>query len=177
MVKASSQPRSEHQLPLREVENHNALPLYKALEFQGTSQRIEKACSEPEDLKQDTLDTVVDGNTLREIIPTLTLIQQKPQTRGLKGYGSSSSSPPTTQRSTPMEHGQQEVQPRITVGRTWSKFAEDMSQRDTLQGSYYNHQRLESQQAVQTPGGEGNQHNGKSSQYPSYSRIAEQDRA
>ncbi|MBW0512375.1 hypothetical protein O181_052090 [Austropuccinia psidii MF-1] len=57
-------------------------------------------------------------------------IQQKPQTRGLKGYGSSSSSPPTSQRFTPMEHGQQEVQPRITVGRAWSKFPGDMSQKN-----------------------------------------------
>ncbi|MBW0591195.1 hypothetical protein O181_130910 [Austropuccinia psidii MF-1] len=34
-------------------------------------------------------------------------IQQKPQTRGLEGYGSSSSAPPAPQRSFPMEHGQQ----------------------------------------------------------------------
>ncbi|MBW0518917.1 hypothetical protein O181_058632 [Austropuccinia psidii MF-1] len=32
-------------------------------------------------------------------------IQQKPQTRGLEGYLSSSSAPPTPQRSFPMEHG------------------------------------------------------------------------
>ncbi|MBW0526001.1 hypothetical protein O181_065716 [Austropuccinia psidii MF-1] len=44
-------------------------------------------------------------------------IQQKPQTRGLKGYGSSSSAPPTPQRSFPMEHGQQEVEPSIPLGR------------------------------------------------------------
>ncbi|MBW0463974.1 hypothetical protein O181_003689 [Austropuccinia psidii MF-1] len=31
----------------------------------------EKVCPEPEDLGEDTLDTVVDGKTLREIIPTL----------------------------------------------------------------------------------------------------------
>ncbi|MBW0472046.1 hypothetical protein O181_011761 [Austropuccinia psidii MF-1] len=36
-------------------------------------------------------------------------IQQKPQTRGLERYGSSSSAPPTHQRSFPMEHQQQEV--------------------------------------------------------------------
>ncbi|MBW0481800.1 hypothetical protein O181_021515 [Austropuccinia psidii MF-1] len=42
-----------------------------ALEFRGTSQRAEKACPEPEDLEEDTLDTVVDGKTMREIIPTL----------------------------------------------------------------------------------------------------------
>ncbi|MBW0475757.1 hypothetical protein O181_015472 [Austropuccinia psidii MF-1] len=37
-------------------------------------------------------------------------IQQKPKTRGLEGYGSSSSAPPTPQRSFPMEHGQQFLQ-------------------------------------------------------------------
>ncbi|MBW0529983.1 hypothetical protein O181_069698 [Austropuccinia psidii MF-1] len=42
----------------------------------GTSKRTEKACPEPEDLEEDTLDTVVDGKTLREIIPTLPLTFQ-----------------------------------------------------------------------------------------------------
>ncbi|MBW0462524.1 hypothetical protein O181_002239 [Austropuccinia psidii MF-1] len=36
-------------------------------------------------------------------------IQQKPQTRGLEGYGSSSSAPPAPQRFCSMEHGKQEV--------------------------------------------------------------------
>ncbi|MBW0479798.1 hypothetical protein O181_019513 [Austropuccinia psidii MF-1] len=40
-------------------------------------------------------------------------IQQKPQARGLEGYGSSSSAPPTPQRPFSMEHGQQEVKPSI----------------------------------------------------------------
>ncbi|MBW0479286.1 hypothetical protein O181_019001 [Austropuccinia psidii MF-1] len=44
--------------------------------------------------------------------------QQKPQTRGQKGYGSSSSAPTTPQQLILMEHGQQEVQPSITLGRT-----------------------------------------------------------
>ncbi|MBW0469841.1 hypothetical protein O181_009556 [Austropuccinia psidii MF-1] len=59
-------------------------------------------------------------------------IQQKPQTRGLEGYGSISSASPTPQRSFPMDNGQQEVQPRIPLGRTWSKLPKNMSQRDTL---------------------------------------------
>ncbi|MBW0481366.1 hypothetical protein O181_021081 [Austropuccinia psidii MF-1] len=41
-----------------------------ALYTSGTSQRTDKACSEPEDQEQDTLDTVVDGKKVREIIPT-----------------------------------------------------------------------------------------------------------
>ncbi|MBW0488054.1 hypothetical protein O181_027769 [Austropuccinia psidii MF-1] len=56
-----------------------------------------------------------------------------------------------------MEHGQQEVQPSIPLGRTWSKLPEDMSQRDILQRTYGNNQRMEFHQAVQTPVGEGNQ--------------------
>ncbi|MBW0508335.1 hypothetical protein O181_048050 [Austropuccinia psidii MF-1] len=71
-------------------------------------------------------------------------IQQSPQTRGLEGYGSSSSAPPIPQRSFPMEHEQQEVQPSIPLGRTWRKLPEDMSERDTLERPYGNHQRLES---------------------------------
>ncbi|MBW0578318.1 hypothetical protein O181_118033 [Austropuccinia psidii MF-1] len=51
-----------------------------------------------------------------------------------------------------MEHGQQEVQPSNSLVRSWSKLPEDLSQRDRLQGPYGNHQRLESYQAVQTPG-------------------------
>ncbi|MBW0531048.1 hypothetical protein O181_070763 [Austropuccinia psidii MF-1] len=69
-------------------------------------------------------------------------IQQKPQMRGLEGYGSSSSASPTPQRPLSMDHGEQDVQPSITVGRTWRKFPEDMLQRDRLQdpmveSSYY----------------------------------------
>ncbi|MBW0577984.1 hypothetical protein O181_117699, partial [Austropuccinia psidii MF-1] len=79
-------------------------------------------------------------------------IPHKPKPRGLEGYGSSSSASPTPQRYIPIDHGQQEVQPSITLGRTWSKFPEDMSQRDILQRPYSNHQRMESHQEVQTPG-------------------------
>ncbi|MBW0526420.1 hypothetical protein O181_066135 [Austropuccinia psidii MF-1] len=43
----------------------------ETLASKGTNQRKEKACLEPEDLEEDTLDTVVDGKTLSEIIPTL----------------------------------------------------------------------------------------------------------
>ncbi|MBW0495787.1 hypothetical protein O181_035502 [Austropuccinia psidii MF-1] len=52
-----------------------------------------------------------------------------------------------------------------------------MSQRDRLQRTYGNHQRLESHQEVQTPGGEGKQDNGESSHYPSYRRTADPGRA
>ncbi|MBW0479686.1 hypothetical protein O181_019401 [Austropuccinia psidii MF-1] len=75
-----------------------------------------------------------------------------------------------------MEHGQQEVQPSIPLGRTLRNFPEDMSQRDRLQRPYGNHQRLESHQTIQTPGGEGKQDNRESSHYPSYRRTADPDR-
>ncbi|MBW0488774.1 hypothetical protein O181_028489 [Austropuccinia psidii MF-1] len=104
-------------------------------------------------------------------------IQQKPQKRGLEGYGSSSSAPPTPERLSSMENGQQEVQPSIPLSRTWGKLPEDMSQRARLQRTYGNHQRLESHQAVQNPGGEGKQDKGESIHYPSYRRTADQDRA
>ncbi|MBW0469010.1 hypothetical protein O181_008725 [Austropuccinia psidii MF-1] len=65
-------------------------------------------------------------------------MQQKPKTRGLEGYESNSSAPPTPQRPFSMEHGQQEVQPRIKLGRTWRKLPEDMSQIDRLQRPYGN---------------------------------------
>ncbi|MBW0491854.1 hypothetical protein O181_031569 [Austropuccinia psidii MF-1] len=76
-----------------------------------------------------------------------------------------------------MDHGQQEIQAGIPLGRTWSKFPGDMSQRDRLQRPFCNHQRFEPHQAVQTPGGEGKQDKGKSSHCPSYRRTADPDRA
>ncbi|MBW0527750.1 hypothetical protein O181_067465 [Austropuccinia psidii MF-1] len=76
-----------------------------------------------------------------------------------------------------MEHGQKELQISITLGRAWRKLPEDMSQRDTLQRSYGNSQRMEFQKAFQTSGGEGNQYKGNSSHYPSYRRTIEPDRA
>ncbi|MBW0465944.1 hypothetical protein O181_005659 [Austropuccinia psidii MF-1] len=103
-------------------------------------------------------------------------IQQEPQTRRLERYGLSSLAPPTPQRFISMAHGKQEVQPGIPPGRTWSKFPEDLSQRDRLQRPYGNNQRLESHQAVQTPGGEGKKDNGESCHYSSYRRTADPDR-
>ncbi|MBW0554874.1 hypothetical protein O181_094589 [Austropuccinia psidii MF-1] len=104
-------------------------------------------------------------------------IQQEPQTRGVERHGSCSSAPPTLQRFISMEHGQQKVQPGISLGRTWSKVPEDLSQIDRLQRPYGNNQRLESHQPIQTPGGEGKQDKGESSHYPSYRRTADPDRA
>ncbi|MBW0527355.1 hypothetical protein O181_067070 [Austropuccinia psidii MF-1] len=125
----------------------------------GTSQRTEKACSEPKDQEEDTFDTVVDGKTLSEIIPTLPFTFQfnrnlKPN--DWKDMDKVLQLHQLLKDSFAMEHGQEEVQPSIPLGRTWSKLPKDMSQRDTLQKSYGNHQRMDSNQAVQTPGGEAN---------------------
>ncbi|MBW0477285.1 hypothetical protein O181_017000 [Austropuccinia psidii MF-1] len=76
-----------------------------------------------------------------------------------------------------MANVQQGVQPGIPLGRTWSKLPEDLSQRDRLQRPYGNHKRLESHQAVQTPGGEGKHDKGESSHYLRYRRNADPDRA
>ncbi|MBW0529610.1 hypothetical protein O181_069325 [Austropuccinia psidii MF-1] len=108
----------------------------ETLTSKGTNQRTEKAFPEPEDLEEDTLDTVVDGKTMRENHTHSAIhlpIQQGPQTRGLERYGSSSSARPTPQMFISMENGKQEVQPGISLGRTWSKLPENLSQRDRLQ--------------------------------------------
>ncbi|MBW0495295.1 hypothetical protein O181_035010 [Austropuccinia psidii MF-1] len=75
-----------------------------------------------------------------------------------------------------MEYGQQEVQPGISLGRTWSKLPEDLTERDRLQRHYGNHQRLEPHQEVQNPGVEGKPDNGESSHYQSYRRTDNPDR-
>ncbi|MBW0542349.1 hypothetical protein O181_082064 [Austropuccinia psidii MF-1] len=66
--------------------------------------------------------------------------------------------------------------PSIPLGRIWSKFPEDMSQRDIFKRPYGNSQRLEYYQAVQTPGGEDKQDWGESSHYPRYTRTTDPDR-
>ncbi|MBW0480439.1 hypothetical protein O181_020154 [Austropuccinia psidii MF-1] len=80
----------------------------------------------------------IEGNHTHSAIHFL--IQQKPQTRGLEGYGSSVPAPPTPERHFSMEHGEQEVQPGIPLGRTWRKLPEDLSQRDRRQRPYDNYQ-------------------------------------
>ncbi|MBW0523862.1 hypothetical protein O181_063577 [Austropuccinia psidii MF-1] len=121
------------------------------------------------------------GNLIKDyskgILKGYTVFQSvKPQTTGLEGYGSSSSASPTPQRPFSMDNGQHEFQPGIPMGGTWSKFPEGLSQRDRLQRPYGNQQRLESHQAVQTPGGEGKQNKGESCHYPSYRRTTDPDR-
>ncbi|MBW0496134.1 hypothetical protein O181_035849 [Austropuccinia psidii MF-1] len=86
----------------------------------------------------------IEGNHIHSAINIP--IQQKPQTRGLVGYGPSSSALPTPQRHFSMEHGKQDVQPSIPLGRMRGKFPEDMSQIDRLQRPYGNHQRRTSKQ-------------------------------
>ncbi|MBW0497335.1 hypothetical protein O181_037050 [Austropuccinia psidii MF-1] len=85
-----------------------------------------------------------------------TPIQQESQTRGLEGYGSSSTAPPTPQRFISMKHGQQEVQPSISLGRTWSKLPEIC------------HKEIDFKDLMDKR---------ESSHYPSYRRTVHPDRA
>ncbi|MBW0492193.1 hypothetical protein O181_031908 [Austropuccinia psidii MF-1] len=50
---------------------NTAVTSKETLASRVTNQRTEKACREPEDLEEDTWETVVDGKILRKIIPTL----------------------------------------------------------------------------------------------------------
>ncbi|MBW0461926.1 hypothetical protein O181_001641 [Austropuccinia psidii MF-1] len=133
-MKALSQQRSGHQLPPRGVENHKTLLQYKDREGLSRTSRPGRGHLGHSGGWQNT-----EGNHTHTAIHIST--QQKPQTRGLERYGSSSSAPPTPQGFISMEHGQQEVQPGSSLGRTWRKFPEDLSQRDRLQIPYGNHQR------------------------------------
>ncbi|MBW0500471.1 hypothetical protein O181_040186 [Austropuccinia psidii MF-1] len=62
---------SKGKLPKEADNKFGQSTVKETLKSQRTSQRTGKACPEPKDLEEDTLDTVVDGKTLREIIPTL----------------------------------------------------------------------------------------------------------
>ncbi|MBW0462331.1 hypothetical protein O181_002046 [Austropuccinia psidii MF-1] len=84
-----------------------------------------------------------------------TLTQQTPQDRGLDRFGSSSSSLLTPEKPVSMEHRKKEIQPGLTLGRTWGCLGEDMSQRYIFQGPYGNDQRLEFQKALKNLRREG----------------------
>ncbi|MBW0489649.1 hypothetical protein O181_029364 [Austropuccinia psidii MF-1] len=64
---------SKGKLPKEVVKNFLQGTVKGTLESQETSPSTDKTCSEPEDQELDTLDTVVDGKTLRKKIPTLPL--------------------------------------------------------------------------------------------------------
>ncbi|MBW0525781.1 hypothetical protein O181_065496 [Austropuccinia psidii MF-1] len=62
---------SEGKFPKAEENKFVHGTVKETLDSRGPSKRTEKAGREPEDLEEETLDTVMDGKTLREIIPTL----------------------------------------------------------------------------------------------------------
>ncbi|MBW0502334.1 hypothetical protein O181_042049 [Austropuccinia psidii MF-1] len=105
----------------------------------GTSQRTKKACPEPEDLEEDTFDTVVDGKKLREILPTLPFTFQF--NRNLKQDDWEDMDQVLQLHQLLKDLFQQEVQPGIPLGRNWRKFPEYLSQRDRIQRPYGNQQR------------------------------------
>ncbi|MBW0571326.1 hypothetical protein O181_111041 [Austropuccinia psidii MF-1] len=67
--------------------------------------------------------------------------QQKPSSRGLHRTREIYSDPSTFQRTFPMEDGRQGIKPRTPLERT-RKYWEDLPQRDILQRTNENHQRL-----------------------------------
>ncbi|MBW0496156.1 hypothetical protein O181_035871 [Austropuccinia psidii MF-1] len=102
-------------------------------------------------------------------------IQQKPQTRGLEGYGSSSELHQLLKGLFQWSMDKK----MFNLASHWEELGASFqkSQRDTLQRPYGKHQRLEPYQAVQTPGGEGNKDKGESSHYQIYRRTAVPERA
>ncbi|MBW0565633.1 hypothetical protein O181_105348 [Austropuccinia psidii MF-1] len=123
----------------------------------GTSQRTEKVFPEPEDHKEDTLDTVVDGKTMREIILTLPFTLQfngdlKPE-------------------------DWKDMDQVLQLHQLLKDLFQWSMDNKRLQRPDENYQRLESYQAVQTPGGKGTEDKGESSHYPSYRRTVNPDRA
>ncbi|MBW0590716.1 hypothetical protein O181_130431, partial [Austropuccinia psidii MF-1] len=133
----------------------------------GTNKRTEKACSEPEDMEEDTLDTVVDGKTLREIIPTVPFTFQL--SRNLKPEDWKDMYQVLQLHQLLKDLFQCSMDNKsLNLESHWAQLGESFQN---------NHQRLESYQAVQTPGGEGKQDKGESSHYPSYRRTADPDRA
>ncbi|MBW0481972.1 hypothetical protein O181_021687 [Austropuccinia psidii MF-1] len=66
---------------------------------------------------------------------------------------------------------EKDVEPGFTLGRTWGKLPEGMSQRDICQRPYGNNQRLEFQLEIQTLRREGCQYQGESSQNSGYRRA------
>ncbi|MBW0547130.1 hypothetical protein O181_086845 [Austropuccinia psidii MF-1] len=67
---------SKGKLPKAEDNKFVKGTVKETLVSKGTSQTKEKACPEPEDLEEDTSNTVVDGKTFSEIIHTLPLTFQ-----------------------------------------------------------------------------------------------------
>ncbi|MBW0491564.1 hypothetical protein O181_031279 [Austropuccinia psidii MF-1] len=128
----------------------------ETLAFKGTNQRTKKAIPEPEGLEDNTLDTVVDGQTLREIIPTLPFTFQF--NRNLK------------------PEDMKDMDQSLQLHQLLKDLFQWSMDNTRLQRTYENHQRLESHQAVQTSGGEGKQDKGESIHYPSYRRTTDPDR-
>ncbi|MBW0498175.1 hypothetical protein O181_037890 [Austropuccinia psidii MF-1] len=130
-------------------------PVKGTLESQETIQRTEKVCPEPEYLEEDTFDTVVDGKTLREIIPTLQFTFQ-------------------FNRSVKPEDWKDMDQVLQLLQLLKDLFQWSMENKKFNLASHW----AELGKSFQkTPGGEENQDKGESSHYLSYRRTAEPDRA
>ncbi|MBW0574590.1 hypothetical protein O181_114305 [Austropuccinia psidii MF-1] len=150
----------------------------ETLESQGTSQRTDKACPEPDDLEEDILDTLVDGKTWREIIPTLPFTFQFD--RNLKPQDWKDIDQVLQLHQLLKNLFQWSINNKIfNLASYWEEIGAIVKKiclRDRLQRPYGNHQNLKSHQKAQTSGGEGNQDKGESSHYPRYRRTAEPNR-
>ncbi|MBW0483800.1 hypothetical protein O181_023515 [Austropuccinia psidii MF-1] len=95
-------------------------------------------------------------------------LQQKPSRRGLHRIRKFNSDPSHTHTTSPMEKGRQGIQPRAPLESTCIKYPEDFPQRDIIQRTHENNQRVKFQQEVQNYERKRIQDNRKSSYYLSY---------
>ncbi|MBW0527213.1 hypothetical protein O181_066928 [Austropuccinia psidii MF-1] len=84
----------------------------------------------------------IEGNNTHSAIHIS--IQQKPQNRGLEGYGSSSSAPPTPQRPFSMEHGPQELSSSFKPSRN-QQISGQQSPFFTISGIFHEKTRIQGQ--------------------------------
>ncbi|MBW0545837.1 hypothetical protein O181_085552 [Austropuccinia psidii MF-1] len=96
---------------------------------------------------------MVDGRTLREIMPILPLTFQFNSNLKPEDWKDMNQVLQIHQLLKELSQWgmKKKVQPSITLGRTWAKLPEDFSKRETFKKPNGNHQRLESQEEVQNP--------------------------
>ncbi|MBW0460757.1 hypothetical protein O181_000472 [Austropuccinia psidii MF-1] len=76
-----------------------------------------------------------------------------------------------------MKHGRQKILTKLPLTRTRNKFPEGFSQRDIFQRHHQIHQKVESEQEAQTPGGKGRNYQRDQRYYPIYGREMKTERS
>ncbi|MBW0520453.1 hypothetical protein O181_060168 [Austropuccinia psidii MF-1] len=102
--------------------------------------------------------------------------QHKPSRRALHRIRTYSD-PSNLQRNSPMENGRQLIQPRVPLERTSRKYLKNFPQRDILQRTHENPNRVKFQQEVQNSEKKGSQEYRESSYYLTYGEEVEPERA